>query len=428
MHALLFSALLLAAPDRPDLHGTVRDAAGKPVAGATVFIHTAAVRVGTSPYCPSCYPDCRKQVVTDGDGRFVIPSLDPELLFRVLVAGDGYEPTFAMNVDPASGPIEVSISGRDLSELDPKQVIRGRVVDHEDKPVVGATLTPIMGATRAVDPIAVTNLDGRFSIGAKRSIDYVTFRVEAPRLAPRATARLAPKRGEYLVRLDPGGFLAGHVVRDGRPVPGVGLGLVQVDRSPRSFVGSFEIGTDESGTFLFSNVPPGEYFVYGGMETFAGGGSVPARRVRVGSRGVTELGELEVIPGSRLRGRVVLSDGKSIPPGTRLVISRDDWDSQTLELDPAGQFDADGFPPGLYSVSVKVPGYRLSDRNKSADPLVPTSLRGRIERDVDDMTILLEPGSLTGSLLSVFNAAAVERRTVIESVPLEGVSASRGSP
>ena len=65
---------------RPDLVGRVLSAhTGEPLAGAHVYIYTAAVRKGTSPFCPSCYVDCGKSATTDAEGRFAIESLDPDL-------------------------------------------------------------------------------------------------------------------------------------------------------------------------------------------------------------------------------------------------------------------------------------------------------------------------------------------------------------
>jgi len=96
MTSVLFPVILLiAASGRPDLEGRVITKGGEPVAGAHVLIRTAAVRQGTSPLCPSCYADCKKSGQTDKQGRFRISSLDPELLFNVLVVADGFQPTFA---------------------------------------------------------------------------------------------------------------------------------------------------------------------------------------------------------------------------------------------------------------------------------------------------------------------------------------------
>ena len=86
---------------RPDLVGQVHANDGSPVA-ATVFIYTAGPKVGSSTFCPSCYADCRKREKSNARGDFKIDSLNPQLIFRILVVAKGYEPKFADNVDPAA--------------------------------------------------------------------------------------------------------------------------------------------------------------------------------------------------------------------------------------------------------------------------------------------------------------------------------------
>jgi hypothetical protein len=100
MSGLLMLTLLVGTnPDRPDLGGRVVNQAGEPLHGATAFIYTAAARVGINPYCPSCYADCAKSATTDDAGSFIIRSLDPNLIFRVLVVREGYRPAFVEKME-----------------------------------------------------------------------------------------------------------------------------------------------------------------------------------------------------------------------------------------------------------------------------------------------------------------------------------------
>ena len=62
--------------------------------------------------------------------------------------------------------------------------------------------------------------------------------------------------------------------------------------------------------------------------------------------------------------------------------------------------------------SITLPGYRLSPRNKCLDPTFPNRLQGMVDRDITDLTILLEPGKTpieslkaTPALLADFNKA-----------------------
>ena len=94
---------------RPNLTGMVQDANGLPISNAMVFIYTAGPKHGPSTFCPSCYADCRKSAVTDAQGKFTITSLDPDLLFRILIAGGGWQPQFVSKVDPALKPLAVTL-------------------------------------------------------------------------------------------------------------------------------------------------------------------------------------------------------------------------------------------------------------------------------------------------------------------------------
>src|SRR2546423_1773204 len=152
--------------------GAVRSPDRKPVAGATVAIYTAGPRTGTSTYCPSCYPDCVKSATTDAAGTFTIRSLDPGLIFRVLVVAEGFAPQFVEKVDPARGPIEPTLKPTDRTRLKPGHVLRGRVLDPDGNPVFRASVSAFgmrsatvlgrYGTLRGIDPLAVTNARGEF--------------------------------------------------------------------------------------------------------------------------------------------------------------------------------------------------------------------------------------------------------------------------
>src|SRR5580658_4817678 len=107
--ACLAAALSISlAADRVTLTGKVTDSSGKPLEDATVMIYHAGVKKGYSTFCPSCYADCGKRAVTDQAGSFIIPKLDPDLQFELLVVHDGYKPKFLGNVDPSLGPAETA--------------------------------------------------------------------------------------------------------------------------------------------------------------------------------------------------------------------------------------------------------------------------------------------------------------------------------
>jgi len=437
MSALIFLAATLAsATGRPDLGGRVLDASGDPVAGARVMMYTAGARVGVNPFCPSCYADCGKSAETGDDGSFLIRSLDPSLIFRVLVVSEGYDPTFVEKVDPRKGPIEARLSRLDPKRYGPRHSIRGRVIDPGGSPVVGARVWPIEFKTEAysgfapgiVDPLAVTNLRGEFALTSRSPAEHISVRVNARGLAPHVFSKLPPGDAVHELRLGRGVGVTGRVLRDGKPLPGVVVGMVQSSRIAWTFLGSEEIATDGSGRFLFSNVAPDEnYRVYGIMNSLKTSGSVRIVQVQAGGDGTTaDVGDLAVGPGHRLSGRIVLSDGKPIPAHTRVSVSRNwAWDRQMTEVDGEGRFTFEGLPSEIYSVYSPVQGYRLSPKNECASPYNPGSLEGRVDRDVSDLTVLYEPGE---RLDPEFGAAAVNRFDARKLGLIGGVDPRTGRP
>jgi hypothetical protein len=148
-----------AAPsDKSHLTGLVTGPGGAPVVGAHVLIDSARVRQGTSALCPSCYLDCRKRAETGKDGAFRIESLDPELIFRILVVVEGFRPTFADNADPLTGPVNITLTPFDRSKLDSDRFLEGIVVDPDGRPLPGHESRPAGLSRRSSRGLAQTSL------------------------------------------------------------------------------------------------------------------------------------------------------------------------------------------------------------------------------------------------------------------------------
>ncbi len=407
--ALLLGLSSLAAwagEQRPNITGTISDTAGKPVKDALVFVWTAGPRRGTSSYCPSCYPDCVKRATTAADGTFTIPSLDPELLFRLLVACPGYSAEFINKVDPSKGPASASLKPLDTSTLPPDHKLTGRVLDTDGDPVVGAVVHfssyrdksggGCGGACAGFAQLAVSDLQGRFTLPADRSFATMSVKVEA-----RGFAKLhyndLPNRTAQEISLVRGAAVKGRLMRGQRPVAGATIGLVSVDRSMESFSGLYTIGTDQDGYFLFANLPPRTaYFVYSTMaEAGRLNGVAPARKIIVNGNGsTTDIGELAILPTHTIRGRFVTSDGKPIPAGTRAMFSQESaWDSlPNVEVASDGAFEISGVPAASVSMNIALHRYHPSEKNPSLDHLNPSGLVGTVDEDIDGILILMEPG------------------------------------
>ena len=90
------------------------------------------------------------------------------------------------------------------------------------------------------------------------------------------------------------------------------------------------------------------------------------------------IGDLPVGPGRRLRGRVILADGKPVAKGMRVTIGSDSaFDSQTALLGPDGKFEFTGLRDDGYSVFTSVRGYEQGQEALT------------VNRDIDDFTITL---------------------------------------
>jgi hypothetical protein len=387
---------------RPDLSGRVVREGGGAVNDATVFVYTAGPKVGTGIVCPSCYPDCSKKVKTSKQGDFLIPALDPRLRFRLLVVAPGCEPRFVEKVDPADGEVKIVISPFSEEKLKSASMIMGMILDEKGQPVAGATVGPEGvaigssthwgGTDRYVDPISVADEHGRFRLSCTNSVLKVHAVVEGRGVAKK-WIELKPGR-DHLVRMQEGITLTGSVRRDGRPVKGVLMGLSTKERMCGQFLRCEELATDQDGRFVVPNVPPNlEFVLYATMESLPDGGVLPAKVFTTEASGAKmDLGKLDVRAGNRVSGRVVLSDGKSVPPDTRIMLGREDaWDHQERILDTEGRFEFVGVPSESVGLSVRVKGYKLSKRNGSLDWL-NGGMVGKVGGDITDLIILMDRG------------------------------------
>lgn len=241
----------------------------------------------------------------------------------------------------------------------------------------------------------MTDENGEFIITAKNPFDMMTVKVSARLYADKNFSRLDSGATRHELAMTEGAALTGRVLLDDKPLAGVTVGVSAVDRQSGSYLGHFEIGTGTDGHFEFVNLPPNADFnLYTLMSTMKELGSISPRQIHTGKDGETiDAGDLAVVPGHRLAGRVVLSDDQPVPPKTRLLIGREDaWDSTQVTLDPDGNFEVAGIPPGIISVSVRARGYHVSARNLSIDMMNPFRLIGRVDRDITGLVFMLDKG------------------------------------
>jgi uncharacterized GH25 family protein len=387
------------------LIGCVAETNGPPVAKATVFIYTAGPKEGTSSLCPYCYADCQKKAQTDADGRFKIESLDPTLVFRLLVIANGQESEIVSKVDPTNGEQKIVLKPLSEEAMKSNLRIKGMVVGEDGKPVPEAVISPEGvgmgpmtrwgGNDQVVEPLAVADEQGHFVLFCKSNVVDMVFATADGRGVAKQWVSLKPG-GDYLIHMREGVTVTGQVARNGQPLKGVSVAVTTTDRTAGNSFNVNEVATDSNGHFQILNVPPDREFVfYSKMDSLHGDGALPDKIFTSGESGaVQDFGELAVQPAFKVTGRIVLSDGKPIPAGTKLLLSREKaWDSTQVTLGTDGAFEFKGVPAESVGLSVRVKGYRLSKSNPSLDWLNGRIL-GRVTGNMTNLDFLMEPGSL----------------------------------
>jgi hypothetical protein len=384
--ALILPLLLTIPAFANGLTGMVVDNDSKPVAGAHVYVYTAVPRVGVSALCPSCYRDCGKHESVDDNGGFRLKELDPSLVFDLLAVADGYEPAFARRVDPRRGAVTIRLTPRSVADAD--RLITGVVLDPESKPVIGAMVEPNGvhldrprpdgGVTRSVgygnipglDKLSITNARGEFALRVPQAGARLDVRVTARNLAPYIERVLAPGEPRR-IRMKEGATITGRVLRDGKPVEGVTVAFVQKDRNSSGFLGIQEIGTDDNGRFVMTNLGANEtYVVYGPMERNANAVFGP-RVVSVGPDETSaDAGTLAIEKGRRIAGTIIVPEGTSIPPKSRMMLSTElAGDVRTVEIGSDHRFAfEDAVGTDAVRLRLRVPGLKLSRDSTAYDP------------------------------------------------------------
>lgn len=403
---LLFSSgTMLFAADQVTLTGKVTEATGKPLAHATVLVYHAGVKNGYSTFCPSCYIDCGKRALTNASGAFEVHNLSRDLWFELLVVHDGYSPEFVKKVDPVERPTSTVVLKVRQPVNEATRVVRGHVEGPHGDPMRDAVVTPfailagsvsIYGTPEGLDPIAVTNEEGQFELSYSKAVSKMALMIEARGMAPKF-AVLPTGAERHTITVSNGALLRGRVVKNGKPVGGIEIGL-----NPRqpweggpgltitgSVYDEIRIGTREDGSFAIPNVPaPEDWEIYGKMESIAPRGAInPVAVTTNHDDQEVNVGDIQIERGYRLQGKVVLSDRKQIADGMRIFISSDTArDVQSALLSTDGTFGFLGLAAGNYTLWASVKGYKVPKANGG--------LHVSINRDVRSFHVLLRPVSM----------------------------------
>jgi hypothetical protein len=198
------------------------------------------------------------------------------------------------------------------------------------------------------------------------------------------------------IEVHEGASVTGRVVRNGKPVPGLSIAVVQSDRSSsteRIFLAAVGAVTDEEGKFTFRHLPPSEqyciYSVVGDARRTESPHILSAKLFGVPGHGETrDLGALEAEEPITLRGRVERTDGKPLPANLKLSLGRDPaWDLVAFPVTADGTFEMTGLPRETYEVRLADRELVLDTRELEYQPMGPASFGLYLDSSLDDLTI-----------------------------------------
>jgi protocatechuate 3,4-dioxygenase beta subunit len=426
------------------LSGKVVGPDGQPLQGATVRLYTATEKSGPSLRCPSCYPDCSKRSTTDSAGKFTFSSLDPNLVFRVLVVADKMAPRIIEGVDPGRGQLSVQLQLLNPEKLSKNRVLYGRVVDPSGAPVSGAIIMPVVwkdskqselwhAHSEGIDPLAVTNLQGEFLVTSTKPGFLACLQVDAAGYAKMLSPWVQAGGNAHVFQLQYGVSVRGRLLQNGKGVANAVIVLVQENRSLENFFGPIDIITDHDGFFMLRNVADNTtYYLHGSMtDSQSWEGAVPVRKLDI-AKDSKDPAPLTLIadPVFSIKGKLILPEVRGLPKPAQLALTPNHtWESQVVNVDENGSFAFLGVPPGQVTISVKVAGYRLSETNKSANPYLPNSLTGCVTANISQLALLLVPGTANQLDTSKMSYKQKEQLLVqwtkTELSPLQGIERAK---
>ena len=397
---MLWAVAIPTASRAVDLSGVVHDADGNPLAGVRVDIASAAPKFGPGIFCPTCYLDCAKHAASDAEGRFEIAGLSPELKFRILFTAPGRVAFRTELIDPSLESLSVQL---ERVELPPEERrIRGVVRGDDGGAIEGALIYAVGAKSNErtwwggvdVSPVT-TDAAGRFELFLPEEILGVSLEVTAAGFAGMETDLTSDliQAGDHDVELvvPRGVNVEGSLQRDGEPLAGAQLAIVQSDRSAsHHFIKAVMAKTDALGRFSMRNVPADqEYAVFTPVGTGSQEWVLATKRFQVPRSGETrDLGTLEVEPGLRLAGRLSAREGAELPSKLKMSLGRDPaWDLIEVPVGDDGRFEISGLPPETYKVRIAGTDWEIDSERLRYQQLDDRAFGVRLESSLDDVVV-----------------------------------------
>ncbi len=396
------------------LTGLVKSENGDPIAGAAVVNFSVEPASGKPLVSKFSDKDCLKYGFSDAAGRFTIKHVDGDRVFDFLVARKGYRARLITSVDARKGSLTVVLSSPVLKTIEAEENdVWGRAVDPDGKSVAGAIITPrgymqgdtgLHGPMDEVAEVTITDQEGTYRIPSTKHVTALHLEVRARGFVPQYFNNVPSGLGNGTLTLVRGATLRGRVVYAGQPRSGIVIGVCWAEHLSGRWFGPWEAVTDDDGRFVIAHVTPDQQLcLYGKIDSVKEVGTVPAILVTAADQDDLDFGDIPIVPGHGLKGRVMISEGRPLPPHLHVRVYRDGPRDDTIApIRADGVFELKSLPDEIIELGVQAipPGqsqpqypfpFHLSAKNRSLNPHNPQHLLGRLDADLE-IKVLLEPG------------------------------------
>jgi uncharacterized GH25 family protein len=389
----------LGAPEK--LEGVIVDEAGKPIAGANVranLTRTVETADGqeTSEWLPGIEPLRELGAMTDSRGRFFFADLPVGVDVDLLITAAGKAITYtyqSAKKKPAfkAGQTDIKVALPDEARIE------GRILDPDTGEGIAGTKFAVVACSSGLFYyrfVHTTNDDGTFKVGGLQSDKYLLRNGGFPHTYVEVESgkttnitvqadRLSRPRGVPGVVRDP----------DGKPLPNAVISTYPpvTDETVTNSNGAFILRLRRARTYNEGMT----YFLVRHKERNLAGS--------VEFDESTKEFDITMVPGTILSGKIVDTEGKSIP-NTKLSLTFRmptvgyDMREAKIDIDNTGNYEIRAIPPGhTYSIIANAEGYgrgyiEIDTRGKSnqrinVEPMVLSvanlSASGIVVNDLD---------------------------------------------